>query len=465
MGTPIRNRLDVFHPVTASRSRCSLDNVVDTINDDAGVQFRGKVLIRDKDWLSETGKHWLQNDLRRSRSANGITLDRAIAESILVVLVQGKLLSEPQYLKELPSGYDGLVVYSVSTVDGVTHRKRYHVETLEVLSYSMSRVFFSRYRTLRALEDMVKAEERLPRSEQTPQEGRKEKWLVDGYRDLVVSHHHEQARRSGTTFLPRMVHRSEVKNVFGRHAAWLKSHITRKKFLNTAFWDTILLESQARLNGEHIEDGHESEHSGPSRRRESSRELSEVDQLQEDDTPSTAALEVEYYAHTYTFTEQQNAHPPKKSALRQNAIDLLDVPLEPFQKPILSARMDWKCPFDTCQYYADFLNPSGPFLDDLSVNDRKFLLNKGWNSDDDEFLELFEDIVEHHYFMHLESMRVKVLGFRTALEDVNGEPVLKERIISGPGQFLFPNEEGIKLFADCTRKRSYLSNAKAVQLK
>ncbi len=144
--------------------------------------------------------------------------------------------------------------------------------------------------------------------------------------------------------------------------------------------------------------------------------------------------------------------------------------------------MDWRCPFDTCRYYADFLNPSGPFLDDLSVNDRKFLLNKGWNSDDEEFLELFEDIVEHHYFMHLESMRVKVLSFRTALEDVNGEPVLKERIILGPRTVFITQRGGMfspyahqtilmRCFREsnssptCTRKRSYLSNAKAVQLK
>ena len=137
---------------------------------------------------------------------------------------------------------------------------------------------------------------------------------------------------------------------------------------------------------------------------------------------------------------QRSTCPAKRNTVLPNVLDLVDVPLEPFRRPVLSSKMDWTCPFNTCHYHMNFLDPSGPFLNDLSANDRKYLQSKCWNSTDETFLDLFEDIAERHYFMHLEGMHVKIMGFATNQEAVNGEPILVGRKISGPGDFL-ENEE------------------------
>ncbi len=125
----------------------------------------------------------------------------------------------------------------------------YHVQSLDVLSYSKSRLFLSRFRTLRTLEDLVEADAKLHRSKQNTQKSRKEDWLVRAYGDLVQSDHERtQQTAGGTARIARKVHRSEIKNLFARHATWLRAHIRERKLLNVDFWDAFLEESQTRLD-------------------------------------------------------------------------------------------------------------------------------------------------------------------------------------------------------------------------
>ncbi|KLO14466.1 hypothetical protein SCHPADRAFT_312960 [Schizopora paradoxa] len=348
-----------------------------------------------------------------------------------------------------------LVFFSNIPAGGASKAKKYRVETIQVLADSKSKVFRARWSALRALEDIHNADRG-----QTPQESRKEKWLLEGYMDLAVADHAKKAKSSGTTFLLRKPHRSEIKNILGRHAVWLRQYVKRKKLLNLNFWDSFIRESRGRLNGEHYDDDELDNASSSSK---SSREPDNMDQTPADDpndrkTVLRAPLGPEGYAHTFTyleedatsFTNQQDKH-------FCHALNLLDIPLEPFQRPVLSANLDWHCPFSTCNYYVDLRNLDMEILNDLSLNEKKFLQSKFWNGEDDELLEIFYNIAERHKFRHLEDLHIDLLVYEKNVSD----ELVSERI-RAPKQ-IEEGQEGLQLSTRPIRRRSHLANFKTVE--
>lgn len=104
------------------------------------------------------------------------------------------------------------------------------------------------------------------------------------------------------------------------------------------------------------------------------------------------------------------------------------------RQPILPEDFIWRCPIDACPHIIDFYNLTGENLRCLTQKAANFLQGNVWSYSNPDFLESFYDMVEQHYFTHLHTSGIKMVGYRTGKVDVHGNQVLQERKIEGPGQ-------------------------------
>ena len=129
-------------------------------------------------------------------------------------------------------------------------------------------------------------------------------------------------------------------------------------------------------------------------------------------------------------TERDKVSPIDNSAFRA-------IPDILFRAPEFPSNFVWWCPIDGCDFSIDFLNPNRvDVASSLSEESQHFLYSKMWDSENERLREIFEDLVEDHYFVHLTEYGVKLIGFNTNRVDVHGRPMLEERRISKHGELV-----------------------------
>lgn len=96
--------------------------------------------------------------------------------------------------------------------------------------------------------------------------------------------------------------------------------------------------------------------------------------------------------------------------------------------------MMWFCPDPKCSYSINFLDIPRDVLECLDQTSNTYLKSRKWNINDEEFIELFYDIVERHYFCHLDETGIKVVGFCSGEVDIFDRPILQERHVTEPRQ-------------------------------
>ena len=104
------------------------------------------------------------------------------------------------------------------------------------------------------------------------------------------------------------------------------------------------------------------------------------------------------------------------------------------QKPTFPADFIWHCPDSNCPHAIDFRYLRIEDLQGIRPNDREYLLSMEWNSSDEEFIELFYDIVEMHFLKHLSELGVKHVVSRREGNDVHGQPIYSPVETKRPAQ-------------------------------
>ncbi len=88
-----------------------------------------------------------------------------------------------------------------------------------------------------------------------------------------------------------------------------------------------------------------------------------------------------------------------------------------------SGRMPFSC---------DFLKLNESIWSELSETERSFL-SGDWNSQDEDFVDIFQDVVERHYHEHLQERRINLVGFLRVFDKATGKSTLEKRVVRGPG--------------------------------
>lgn len=341
----------------------------------------------------------------------------------------------------------------------------YPVSSMDVHTYSRSRKYLAKYRALSMIETIVKVDSGLSVEHRTP------KWLVDQY--LRTNREHFERTRSSSSHTPRHIHRSEVYAVFGRHASWLSETIKKKRgnLLNeeawTGFWDEVRSRRKGMESDEdELQDLDELERNwGAPKGPDSTSPEGQMDVDPEDtdeleyvsthssDIPIEVSVVLPYCSLLELIlasqgTKSRSISPEPDYPLLYTGLskdidrkkhvpgdpEVLSAIPKPFfcDQPILQRNMTWFCPDLACSYSLDFLHLPDEVLDELDYSSRSYLCSHNWKVSDDDFLELFYDIVEQHYFKHLEDSGIKVVGYGSEEFDIFNQPISQERRITKP---------------------------------
>lgn len=112
------------------------------------------------------------------------------------------------------------------------------------------------------------------------------------------------------------------------------------------------------------------------------------------------------------------------------------------ERPTFPKGFVWRCPAKHCTHFIDFLKLSDDDLSCVSESDKHYLRSLDWKVHDEKgrFMELFYDIVEFHYYYHLQSIDIKVIAIGSERNDIFDQPVFEDRIVTEPRQ-LRSNDE------------------------
>ena len=70
----------------------------------------------------------------------------------------------------------------------------------------------------------------------------------------------------------------------------------------------------------------------------------------------------------------------------------------------------------------------------MDPDNQTYLTAGKWCLGDERFHELFFNMVEWHWLEHLDELGIRLVGFGSDEVDSFGNPIRKERVITGPRQ-------------------------------
>lgn len=100
------------------------------------------------------------------------------------------------------------------------------------------------------------------------------------------------------------------------------------------------------------------------------------------------------------------------------------------QEPAFPTTSRWRCP--ECNHQVN-LRHNGHFYW-MNEADKRLLFSKEWGPTNGEAVELFHDIVEHHFYEHLEMSGIKYMACRPTGTDIRGQQRYDLVQLSGPRQ-------------------------------
>ncbi|KAH8120312.1 hypothetical protein DFH11DRAFT_1539480 [Phellopilus nigrolimitatus] len=362
------------------------------LREQAPVYFKGILNVTEIKWLTERGEDWLRHDvLNRSGLADDLKYWINHKHIKVRVFVVGELLAHPgdlEMLQEIAffpfkAGHrNGLSISTWSRINGISMRTR---------------------------------------------------------RNKI--------------FTPRHVHRAEIYALFGRHSQWLLEKSSKKNLLNKGAWQRFCLEVEARL--------HRTMPPGQKEELDNWDELEKLWAIDEDNTaidneprflPLKAEAdesELEYFSdhgnrETYTCVKDgqtsrsitPDEKPPSSRVSRKytDPAVLDEVPKAFYkQRPIFPTNFEWCCSEKACQYAIHFHRLSEANLEGVDRADREYLQSMCWSpTNDSRIIELFHDMVERHYYEHLEKSGIRHVTSRCVGEDILKQPVLQEIVLNEP---------------------------------
>ncbi|KXN86909.1 hypothetical protein AN958_09504, partial [Leucoagaricus sp. SymC.cos] len=204
------------------------------------VEVMGVLEIEKLDWLSETGRRWLEFDLRRRDvemsigRGSRLTLESVYGDGVN----SGSTISVwVKFEKSMSAAYMTLNDDPTSLVLYAKDRHRsFRIATLDVRTMELSRNFIERYTIRRLIHQLIDGSD-------TPITGRNLDWLVNQYFAQVIPldkniRYIYNPNAAGIVLNSRgalklkkprnsrHVHKAEIRNVFARHAEWiLADHI------------------------------------------------------------------------------------------------------------------------------------------------------------------------------------------------------------------------------------------------
>ncbi|TDL28351.1 hypothetical protein BD410DRAFT_780847 [Rickenella mellea] len=401
--------------------------------DRAAIRFRGFLLLEDLRWLSQAGEELLKRELRRrhDKYALGYFVKH---EKNIRVLIQGTLHLHPAYLTKSK----GLQIFSIDRT-GLQIRQ-YDVISLNARTYSLSKLFLSRYRTLDALKAIVKRNPSTPIEERTPI------WLVDKYFENI-NQRNDELRQNDSTFLPRHIHRSDIFNIFGQHSDWLQELVIKQKLLNKVAWATFCSEAKTRKQRRFWDNDKISIRTARWKHEASPAEVgSDMEDIEFDETSGWARRTYTYHVEGFSppssnfpdaapkpsSDSDSDSDAPCKKTLGSSVIGR--IPPQVIMTPVIPQDYLWSCPIPSCNYDINLLDLSRENLAGLHAKDQKWLLGKSWTLEEQRLCELFWDVAESHYFNHLRENGIKVFGHGTDEVDRHGRRIFRRRKINQPRQ-------------------------------
>lgn len=428
------------------------------------------------------------------------TLERAIKTERLQIQVQGILFGNPKYLTDCKAteysyASQNLFIESLGRYDldkktahiqctnrdSSTSEKTwvYLVGSMDIHTYHHSRLYLSQYRALHAINLIKRHNDSLPTHEQTLLEGRTPAWLIDRYIRLVKLND-ERCHDNNPTYHGRHVHRSEAYQLFGRHARWLRILVKKQKLLNNNAWSTFCVEAEGRnrmrkegKTEEQIDEVYGPIPDPPDPEEEQEHFLTDDDKDDAGDMDVDYAndypvrtfselywtrAEISYYsqnedyekeayspgANSPLFSDDEENLAVKKSRASLDPLVGAEVPQEILWRPTIPRSFVWFCPVKDCDYMINLHKLTDENLNEMQPDDKKWLRQKQWKLSDERFTELFDDMVERHYFTHLDSRHIKLVGYKTD-EVRRGHKVKKEREVSRPGELKADDEVSFHL--------------------
>lgn len=151
----------------------------------------------------------------------------------------------------------------------------------------------------------------------------------------------------------------------------------------------------------------------------------------------TADMDVRYSpllgSPAFSDDEDNAAVEKSKAPIDADFYDPEELSPEIFNRPSIPPDFNWRCPVPNCKHSIHLLNPRDDTLKDLNDVDKAYIRSKQWKMSDQRLLELFEDMVERHYFRHFMEKDIKLVAYGTS-ERRRGHRVMKEREVTKPGE-------------------------------
>ncbi|THH11117.1 hypothetical protein EW145_g862 [Phellinidium pouzarii] len=425
-----------------AKSSGILDRIDDKeARDKAPVYFKGILEVSDPRWLSEDGESWLRQDLINCLGKAGTDFDRILhhQDYNVRVAVIGVLFGEPNGLET--TGIPRIITHDEKS----NEMNEFIINSINVHSYALSREYLSKFRALRIILDIVDKRREVPVQRRTP------RWLVAEY--IKLNSGRFEAQNEIANYIPRHVHRAEIYALFGRHSLWLLGKITKKKLVNKCTWERFYKEVEVRCAAV------------PSKKARERNDCDELERLWDDDdiTPAddeTLAVderkregsELEYvsdggYEETYMHVAERQRGPilsfVTKRFRSQAGDKLTDTAVKGVipkafyhQQPIFPTDYVWYCSDQTCSYSINFHCLTDKNLYGINDSDKAYLRSMCWNpACDSRLIVLFHDMVELHYYRHLEKIGVRHVVCRPIGKDVFGQSVIEDQVLTGPRQF------------------------------
>ena len=80
-----------------------------------------------------------------------------------------------------------------------------------------------------------------------------------------------------------------------------------------------------------------------------------------------------------------------------------------FVRPSIPRNFEWDCPIEPCTYEISLRLLTDENVKEMSEDDKLYLRRKQWRLEDERFQDLFYDMIERHYYKHLNDLDIALL--------------------------------------------------------
>ncbi|KAL5534248.1 hypothetical protein ACEPAG_710 [Sanghuangporus baumii] len=405
-----------------------MDNVA--LRERGPVRFMGtlKLTNANRACLSEQGKHRLRRDLSRRFGREGEQHFNSPKFKVKIN-VCGELFAEPQGLDS--SDVPTIVARDTSTM--LEHE--FEVRSLHTQTYALSRRYLAEWKLLREIITIADSNKGKTIVARTP------RWLVSEYLKANAEHFHEINQNPSLD--TRHVHRAEVYNLLAQYGQWLLNKVSKAKLLDKPSLSEFLEEagklrqSQCAGNIDDLEQRWPQDELMSDHEEQATQDISmePEDILYEHDYQHTYRQVGGRQASSELFADWQILPEDEEFAMYTKPEVLAAVPDALFyREPIFPAGSRWYCPVDTCDYSIHLREAYRMKFKWMGDDDRKFLRSGFWCPTTDRAVELFNDIVEHHFYEHLRMAGIKHVARHCHGRDAMGNSQYELIELNGPRQ-------------------------------